>query len=132
MFPLIRRLARRIRLRPRLWWNGLFSYSRFIGHVQKVKLVRGDATLTIPAFLEENPHLLVSLLFMDFDLYEPTRVALEHFLPRMPKGAVLAFDELDNPLWPGETLAMLEKHVERPLRLERLEFDPYIAFAVLD
>ena len=61
--------------------------TRFIGHVNKVNLVRGDATLTIPAFVKDNPHLVVSLLFMDFDLYEPTKVALEHFLPRMPKGA---------------------------------------------
>ncbi len=110
----------------------IFDSSRFIGHVDKVKLVRGDATKTIPQFIEENPHLLVSILYLDFDLYEPTKVALEHFLPRMPKGAILAFDELDNPLWPGETLAMLEAHAKRPLRIERLEFDPYIGFAVLD
>ena len=110
----------------------IYDSTRFIGHVPKVELVRGDATKTIPAFVEAHPHLLVSLLFMDFDLYEPTRVALETLLPRMPKGAVLAFDELDNPLWPGETIAMLESHARRPLRLERLEFDPYIAFAVLD
>jgi hypothetical protein len=110
----------------------IYDSTRFIGHVNKVKLVRGDATKTIPAFVAENPHLLVSLLYMDFDLYEPTKVALEHLLPRMPKGAVLAFDELDNPLWPGETLAMLEAHAKRPLRIERLEFDPYIGFAVLD
>ena len=110
----------------------VYDSTRFIGHVEKVKLVRGDATETIPRFVEENPHLLVSLLYMDFDLYEPTKVALEHLLPRMPKGAVLAFDELDNPLWPGETLAMLEAHAERPLRIERVEYDPYIGFAVLD
>lgn len=110
----------------------IYDSTRFIGHVDKVSLVRGDATQTIPKFVEENPHLVVSLLYMDFDLYEPTKVALEHLLPRMPKGAVLAFDELDNPLWPGETLAMLEAHAKRPLRLERVEFDPYIGFAVLD
>lgn len=110
----------------------IYDGTRFLGHVPKVKLVRGDACETIPAFIAENPHLVVSLLFLDFDLYEPTRVALEHFLPRMPRGAVLAFDELDNPLWPGETLAMLEQHARRPLRLERVEFDPYIGFAVLD
>ncbi len=109
-----------------------YDSTRFLGHVNKVKLIKGDATQTIPAFVEENPHLLISLLFMDFDLYEPTKVALEHFLPRMPKGAVLAFDELDNPQWPGETLAMLEAHARRPLRIERLAFDPYIGFAVLD
>lgn len=110
----------------------VYDSTRFIGHVNKVQLVKGDALETIPKFISDNPHLLVSLLFLDFDLYEPTKVAIEHFLPRMPKGAVLAFDELDNPLWPGETLAMLETHAKRPLRIERLDFDPYIGFAILD
>lgn len=110
----------------------IYDSTRFIGHVNKVQLVRGDATDTIPQFVADNPHLLVSLLYLDFDLYEPTKVALEHLLPRMPKGAVLAFDELDNPLWPGETLAMLEAHAKRPLRIQRMEFDPYIGYAILD
>lgn len=110
----------------------IYDSTRFLGHVSKVKLVRGDATSTIPAFVEQNPHLVVSLLFLDFDLYEPTKVALETFLPRMPAGAVLAFDELDNPLWPGETLAMLEAHSRRPLKLRRLEFDPYISYAIIE
>jgi hypothetical protein len=103
--------------------------TRFLGHVAKVKLIKGDATKTIPEFLVNHPHVLVSLLFMDFDLYEPTRVALESFLPRMPKGAIVAFDELDNPLWPGETQAMLEVLDKYKLRLQRLPFDPYIAYA---
>ncbi len=110
----------------------IFDSTRFIGHVEKVRLIKGDATRTIPDFIDENPHVLVSLLFLDFDLYKPTKVALEHFLPRMPRGAVVAFDELDNSLWPGETLAMLETHAGRPLKIERLDFDPYIGFAVLD
>jgi len=105
--------------------------TRFLGHIPKVKLIRGDATYTIPKFVEDTPHLLVSLLFLDFDLYEPTKVALENLLPRMPKGSVLAFDELDNPLWPGETLAMLEECGAGNLRIQRLEFDPYIGFAVI-
>ena len=110
----------------------IYDSTRFLGHVNKVKLIKGDATKTIPLFLKKNPHLLVSLLFLDFDLYEPTKIAIKYFLPRMPKGAILAFDELDNPLWPGETLAMLEYHIKRPLRLERFDFDPFISFAVLD
>lgn len=105
--------------------------TRFLGHIPKVKLIKGDATETIPRFVQESPHLLVSLLFLDFDLYEPTKAALESLVPRMPKGAVLAFDELDNPLWPGETLAMLEKCGAGNLRIQRLEFDPYIGFAVI-
>ena len=106
--------------------------TRFLGHIPKVKLIKGDATQTIPKFVEEHPHLLVSLLFLDFDLYEPTKIALEYFLPRMPRGAVVAFDELDNPLWPGETVAMLEMLEKYRFRIERVSFDPYIGFAVLD
>jgi len=87
---------------------------------------------TIPEFIERHQHLMVSLLFIDCDLYEPTRTALEHFLPRMPKGAIVAFDDLDNPIWPGETLAILETVGLNKLKLQRLEWDPYIAYAVID
>ena len=63
----------------------LYDDDRFLGHVPKVELIKGDATESIPAFLESHPHLVVSLLFMDFDLFEPTRAALEAFVPRMPR-----------------------------------------------
>jgi macrocin-O-methyltransferase TylF-like protien len=109
-----------------------FDRDRFLGHIPKVKLIRGDATETIPRFVEEQGQLLVSLLYIDFDLYEPTRAALQHFVPRMPKGAVLAFDELDNPIWPGETLAMLESLELNKLRLRRLAWDPYIGYAIIE
>lgn len=110
---------------------GEFDKDRFLGHVDKAHLVKGDVCETIPRFVEEHPHLLVSLLFIDLDLYEPTKCALQHFLPRMPKGAVVAFDELDNPQWPGETLAVIEEFTSRRLELRRLEWDPYIAYAVM-
>lgn len=109
-----------------------YDGDRFLGHVPKVRLVKGDGIETIPAFLQDNPHLMVSLLFLDFDLYEPTVVALRHFLPRMPRGAVLAFDELDNPAWPGETLAMLDEVGAGRIRIRRNDFDPYIGYAVVD
>jgi len=109
----------------------LYDRDRFLGHIPKVQLIKGNAVETIPKFLNNHQHLVVSLLFMDFDLYEPTKVALEAFVPRMPKGAILAFDELDNPIWPGETAALLESIGIRNLALQRLDFDPYIGFAVI-
>jgi len=109
-----------------------YDRDRFLGHIPKVELIRGDATQTIPAFLEHHEHLLISLLFVDFDLYEPTRAALEHFLPRMPRGAVLVFDELDNPRWPGETRALLDSLSMNRLKIQRIQWDPYIGYAVLD
>ena len=110
----------------------IYDANRFLGHINKVKLIKGNAVETIPAFLEEHPHLVVSLLFLDFDLYEPTKVAIENFFPRIPKGGIIAFDELDNPLWPGETQALLDTVGINRLRIERVEFDPYIGYAVVE
>ena len=109
----------------------IYDQDRFLGHIPKVHLIKGDIAKTAPIFVKQNPHLLVSLLFIDCDLYKPTKAALKSFLPRMKKGSVLAFDELDNPQWPGETTAMLEALVKGPIKLQRFEWDPYISFAVL-
>lgn len=109
-----------------------YDRDRFLGHINKVQLIKGDCTETIPKFLEDNPHLIVGMLFIDLDIYEPTKVALEYFLPRMHKGSILAFDELDNPQWPGETLALLESVGLKNVKLETIPGDPYIGFAVLD
>jgi Macrocin-O-methyltransferase (TylF) len=110
----------------------VYDQDRFLGHIPKVQLIRGDASKTIPEFVQQNRHLLVSLLFIDLDLYEPTKAALEHILPRMPKGSIVAFDELDNPIWPGETEALLEKMQLNRLRIQRFDWDPYIGFAILE
>ena len=74
----------------------------------KIRLIKGDATITIPAYLESYPYTLISLLYLDFDIYPPTKVALETFLPRMAKGSIIVFDEIHHKRFPGETLAMLK------------------------
>jgi hypothetical protein len=109
----------------------VYDQDRFLGHVDKVHLIKGDVVKTVPEFMTSHPHLVVSMLFLDMDLHEPTTVALEAFLPRMPKGAILAFDELDNPIWPGETVAALESVGLNNLRLRRFPWDPYIGYAVI-
>lgn len=110
----------------------IFDTDRFLGHIDKVHLVKGDASQTIPEFMEKNKHLVISLLFMDFDLYEPTKAALTHFVPRMPKGSIIAFDELDNPIWPGETQALLDTLGIGNLKIQRVPWDPYIGFATIE
>jgi hypothetical protein len=110
----------------------IYDSNRFLGHINKVLLIKGDVTKTIPEFIENNKHLVVSLLFLDLDLFEPTKVAIESFYPRMPRGAIIAFDELDNPIWPGETLALLKTIGINKLKIKRLDFDPYIGYAVID
>jgi len=110
----------------------IFDQNRFIGHINKVELVKGDLTKTAPEYLKNNPHLVVALLYLDLDLYEPTKVAIETFLPRMTKGAVIVFDELNHPDWPGETIAVIESIGIRNLRIERFPFDSVRSFAVIE
>lgn len=100
----------------------LFDADRALSTIPKVHVVEGDFMETCQAFIESNPHLVVSLLYLDFDLYEPTRHALEHLLPLMPKGAIVAFDELHAGEWPGETRALCDAVGLRNTRLERMPF----------
>ena len=109
----------------------LFDTNRPIGHIPKVELVQGDLTQTAPAYLKENPHLIVSLLYLDVDLYAPTKVALETFLPRMPKGAIIAFDELNAKMFPGETRAVDEVLGLRNIQIRRFPADSYVSYCVL-
>ena len=109
----------------------LYDLNRNIGHIEKLELVKGDAIKTIPEYLKKNKHLMVSLLYLDFDLYEPTKIALEYFMPRMPKGAIIAFDELNQKQWPGETLAILDQIGIGSLEIRRFTFTPSLSYAVI-
>lgn len=110
----------------------LYDTFRPLGHIGKIELVKGDASLTIASYLENNPHLVVALLYLDFDVYEPTKDALKLLRSRMPKGAIIAFDELYVQQWPGETQAVHEVLGINNLRIERFPFHPQISYAILD
>ena len=108
-----------------------FDKNRFLNQFWKVQLVKGDACETIPQYVKENQHLLISLLVLDFDIYEPTKVALEQFLPRMCKGSIILFDEINNENWAGETTAMLEQMNINNYEIKKFDFDPNIAYLQL-
>jgi hypothetical protein len=109
----------------------LFDSNRTLSHIPKIELVKGDITKTAPEYLANNPHLVVALLYLDLDLYEPTKAALQTFLPRMPKGAIVVFDELNTQTFPGETLAVDEILGIRNVKIERLPLDPYVSYCIL-
>jgi len=73
-----------------------------------IHLVKGDALETIPQFEKENPHIMFSFVYLDFDLYKPTKVALEFVSKRLSPGGIIAFDQALTNTWPGEGQAMLE------------------------
>jgi hypothetical protein len=84
---------------------------------------------TLPTFLERNPHIIVSMAIFDMDIYAPTKRALELVMPRLTKGSLLVFDELNCRHFPGETQALHEVVGLGGLRLQRVPNQPYCAFA---
>ena len=97
--------------------------NRPIGHIPNIELVAGDACQTIPDYVSQNPHLLISLLYLDFDIYQPTKIALETLLSRVVKGGVVAFDELNCKEFSGETTALLETIDLNNVKLQRFPID---------
>ncbi len=110
----------------------LYDSNRFLNHIPKVELVKGNAVRTIPKYLKDNPQTVVSLLYLDFGPYEPTKVALENFLPRMPKGSIVAFEVLNNKGYTGETKAALDSVGINNLRLQRFNFESNMSYAIIE
>ena len=110
----------------------IHDIGRPLDHIEKVKLVQGDIKETVPQFIRDNPYLVVSLLYLDVVLYEPTIIALEYFVPRMPKGSIIGFDELNADAAPGETTAVIEKLGINNLHIQRPTFGTQISYAVIE
>ena len=76
--------------------------------IKKFELVKGDATKTVKEYLKNHQETIIAFAYFDFDIYAPTKECLEAIVPHLSKGAVLGFDEINDPLWPGETAALRE------------------------
>jgi len=85
-----------------------------------VELVKGDITKTIPAYLKSNPHLKISFLNLDTDIYEPAVTILEQFYPKISKGGILILD--DYGVFPGETKAVDDYFQDKNVEIRKLPF----------
>ncbi|WP_264553451.1 crotonobetainyl-CoA--carnitine CoA-transferase [Flavobacterium sp. N2038] len=79
-----------------------------VSHVKKNTLVKGDAVVMLKKYLEEHPETIIAFAYFDFDVYEPTKKCLEMIKPYLTKGSIIGFDELNDPQFPGETVALRE------------------------
>ena len=75
---------------------------------------------------------MVSLLYIDFVLYEPSKIALQYFIPRMPKGGIVAFNLINDTFhWAGSTNALLDSLGIRNVELKKFQFTPYTQYFIL-
>ena len=103
-----------------------------IPNIRKHQLVKGDATKTCRKYLEDHPETIIAFAYFDFDIYEPTRVCLELCKDRFTKGSVIGFDEVNNPNWPGETVALKEVLGLDRYRIQRLPYMPTASYIVIE
>jgi len=80
----------------------------FMNTRKQIEIIKGDIKITIPEFLEKNKGLIISLLYLDLDLYEPTKLAIRLLWDRIPKGGIIVFDEAITRSWQGEAQALHE------------------------
>lgn len=102
----------------------IYDKDRFIPYKPRVKLIKGNIEETVPEFVRTTPGLRISLLHFDCDLYQPTKIALEHFWPLVVPGGVVLFDEYGLRPWEGESKAVDEFFEGKGVRIKRFDWAP--------
>jgi hypothetical protein len=99
------------------------NHDRHLRHKNRIEFIKGDVAETIPRFVaEKSDGFKIALLNLDFDLYGPTSIALEHFVPRMSRGGVILVDEYAVDTFGGETRAVdeyFQRHFGKRPRVEK-------------
>lgn len=99
-------------------------------HIKKFTLIKGDASFTAKQWVDDNPHAIVAMAIFDMDIYKPTRDALEAIKPRLTKGSIIVFDELNCPRFPGETQALADVLDLNELKLHHFPHQPNCAWII--
>jgi len=103
-----------------------------LSHIKKYHIVEGDATVTVKKYLEEYPETIIALAYFDFDIYEPTKRALELIKPHLTKGSVIGFDQVNFHEFQGETLALKEIFPIANYKIKRSVLHPYACYLTFE
>jgi len=76
--------------------------------VERCRIINGDICKTVPEFVSNTKGLRLSLLYLDTNLYEPTKIGLEYFYPLVVSGGIVAFNGYGQQPWEGEAQAIEE------------------------
>jgi len=85
------------------------------------ELVKGDVKKTIPNLIKQQPHLKISLLHLDMDIYEPTKFVLNKLFSYVVKGGIILIDDYNSVF--GATKATDEfLNLNKNLEIKKLNF----------
>ncbi len=101
-----------------------------VSHIKKYQLIKGDATIEIEKYLNDNPETIIAFAYFDFDIYQPTKKCLEAIRGHLTKGSVVEFDNLIDHDFPGGTLALKEVLGLDKYKLMRSPLNPTAAYII--
>ncbi len=104
--------------------NNLLEKQGLSGNID---IIKGDILVTLDRYLLENPHLKISLLHIDVDLYEPTKHILEKLYERVTKGGIIIFD--DYGAFAGTNKAV-DEFFENNIEVKKLPYSHAISYIV--
>ena len=85
------------------------------------ELIKGDVKNTIPNLIKQQPHLKISLLHLDMDIYEPTKFVLNKLFSYVVKGGIILIDDYNSVF--GATKATDEfLNLNKNLEIKKLNF----------
>jgi hypothetical protein len=88
--------------------------------IDNFELIKGDICKTSAEYLEKRPELKLSMIHIDVDVYEPTKVILETFWDRLVKGGILVLDDYGTV--EGETRAVDEFFEDKKVYIQKMKY----------
>lgn len=104
----------------------LISILQQLNLYQNIELIEGNILDTMPRYKSKNPHLKISLLHIDVDLYEPTKVCLEQLYPLLVRGGIVILD--DYGAFAGANKAIDDFFAGQKLQIKKLPYSMAISF----
>jgi hypothetical protein len=110
----------------------LLDLNRPLGHVLKGLVVEGALPSSCEDYLQRHPETIVAMANFGLGLYEPTLKVLQLIKPRLVRGSLLVFEDLNQATWPGETQALFEVFEPLKIKISRAPFCPHISWIQID
>lgn len=92
----------------------------------RLKLLQGDVRYVLPVFLKENLGLRFSIVHLDLDIYEPTKICLE-LLWEKTEGAIFIHDYGSNK-WKGIKIAVDEFSAKHGIVIKKYDIEACVLY----
>lgn len=102
--------------------------NRPLGHVAKGHIIEGQLPQSCEKYLESHPETIVAMANFGLGLYEPTLRLLKLIHPRLVRGSLLVFEDLNQATWPGETQALFEVFDPHKISISRVPYCPHVSW----